>query len=250
MRREPSRLALPLEGVIERRLLISYRVDPTFAATVLPAGLRPQLVDGSAVAGICAIRLGRLRPSWWPGHFGWRFENAAHRIAVEWDTADGVGTGVFIPERHSASWVPAAVGGRLFPGVHHLARFETRETPDRISVTLTAPHTTVAADVLTTGPWQSSLFPTIEDASEFFRRGSVGWSPARHGDELEGLQLNAEAWKVTAGTPLHVASSYFDALPAGAAILDHVLVMRNVPIQWTSPKTPADAALMASANRP
>ena len=246
---ELSRLTLPMEGVIERRLLITYRLDAEFAVTMLPAGLRPQLVDGSAVAGICAIRLGRLRPSWWPARSGWRFENAAHRIAVEWDTARGTRTGVFIPERHSASWIPAIVGGRLFPGVHRHARFETSETPDRISVRLTARHTAVAADVLTTGAWRSSLFPTLEDASEFFRLGNVGWSPARHRDALEGLQLNTEAWHVTAGTPLNIKSSYFDALPGGTASLDHVLVMRDVPIQWIPPDALADAALLAGVPR-
>ena len=145
-----TRLTLPLEGVIERRLLITYRLDPATARTLLPAGLRPQLIDGSAVAGICMIRLGRLRPGWLPPSIGWRFENAAHRIAVEWDEPDGPRTGVYIPERHSASWIPVAIGGRLFPAVHHHARFHTRETTDHISVRLTAPRTKVVADVRVT----------------------------------------------------------------------------------------------------
>lgn len=232
-----TRLSLPMEGVIERRLLITYRLDPVIARTLLPVELRPQLVDGSAVAGICMIRLGRLRPSWMPSNTGWRFENAAHRVAVEWDDPDGPRTGVYIPERHSASWIPVAVGGRLFPGVHHHARFRTHETPHRISLRLTAPRTTVAADVLMTDDWSSSLFPTLEDASEFFRLGSVGWSPNRSGHALEGLQLRTHSWRVSAGMPLHVASSYFDALPHRAATLDNVLVMRNIPVSWTRPET-------------
>jgi hypothetical protein len=40
-----TRLTLPLEGVIERRLLITYRLDPTVARTLLTRGLRPQLDD-------------------------------------------------------------------------------------------------------------------------------------------------------------------------------------------------------------
>lgn len=234
-----TRLTLPLEGTIERRLLINYRLDPAIASALLPTGLRPQLVDGSAVAGICMIRLGQLRPKWLPPSVGWRFENAAHRVAVEWDDADGPHTGVYIPERHSESWIPVAVGGRLFPGVHHRARVDIQETPDRLSVRLTAPGTTVAADVLITDDWFSSLFPTLEDASEFFRRGNVGWSPTRNGRALQGLQLRTHAWRVIAGVPLHIASSYFDALPRGTATLDSILVMRDIPIQWTRPETSA-----------
>lgn len=234
-----TRLTIPLEGVIERRLLITYRVDPAIARSLLPPGLRPQLVDGSAVGGICMIRLGNLRPQWMPPRIAWRFENAAHRVAVEWDGPDGTRTGVYIPERHSASWIPVAVGGRLFPGVHHHAHFATQETPDRISLRLTAPRTAVAADVQITDNWSSSLFPTLEDASEFFRHGNVGWSPTRNGKALEGLRLDARGWHVTPAVALHVASSYFDGMPRGGAHLDNVLVMRNIPVQWTTPQTQA-----------
>ena len=82
-------LTLPMAGVIERRLLINYRLDPGVARSVLPSGLRPQLVDGSAVAGVSMIRLRALRPTWAPSGLGLRMENAAHRIAVEWDAAHG-----------------------------------------------------------------------------------------------------------------------------------------------------------------
>jgi len=51
-----------MSSVIERRLLVNYRVDPEVAASLLPAPLRPQLVNGWAVAGVCLIRLRRLRP--------------------------------------------------------------------------------------------------------------------------------------------------------------------------------------------
>jgi hypothetical protein len=56
-----------MSSVIERRLLVSYWVDPAVAASLLPIPLRPQLANGWAVAGICLIRRRRLRPSWIPG---------------------------------------------------------------------------------------------------------------------------------------------------------------------------------------
>jgi hypothetical protein len=56
-----------MSSVIERRLLVNYRVAPEVAAGLLPAPMRPQLVNGWAVAGICLIRLGRLRHSGLPG---------------------------------------------------------------------------------------------------------------------------------------------------------------------------------------
>ena len=39
-----------MSSVIERRLLVNYRVDPEVATSLLPAPLRPQLVNGWAVS--------------------------------------------------------------------------------------------------------------------------------------------------------------------------------------------------------
>ncbi|MET4782481.1 DUF2071 domain-containing protein [Glaciihabitans sp. UYNi722] len=224
-----------LAANIERRLLINFRLDPDVAQSLLPDTLRPQIVDGSAVAGVCLLRLGALRPTWFRPQIGWGAENAAHRIAVEWDDEAGTHHGVYIPERHSASWLPVAVGGRVFPGVHHHARFEGSETADRISVSMTSPGMTVRADVAISPTFTSGLFPTLADASAFFQAGSVGWSPARDGHRLQGLKLETDQWWVDSADALSIDSSFFDALPTGSATLDSVLVMRNVPITWSTP---------------
>jgi hypothetical protein len=108
-----------VSSVIERRILVNYRVAPDVVAGLLPAPLRPQLVNGWAVAGVCLIRLGRLRPSSMPDWLGTRNENAAHRIAVEWDEPGSRQAGVYIPRRDTASAVTLLAGGRLFPGEHH-----------------------------------------------------------------------------------------------------------------------------------
>ncbi|SKB01499.1 Uncharacterized conserved protein (COG2071) [Agreia bicolorata] len=224
-----------LTATIERRLLINYALDPSVAADMLPPGLRLQLVDGSAVAGVCLIRLGDMRVPWMPRALGWGAENAAHRIAVEWDDDEGTQQGVYIPVRHSASWLPVAVGGRLFPGVHRHARFTGSETANRIRVELSASDLRVSADVAVVSEWRSRLFATVDDASAFFRAGSTGWSPRRGSVELDGLTLETEQWKVEPGRLLNVESSFFDALPDGSARLDSVLVMRDVPIAWSVP---------------
>ena len=104
-----------LVGEIERRLLVNYRVDPEVLAKLLPAPFRVQLVNGVGVAGICLIRLGGMRPSGLPGWVGRGSENAAHRIAVEWDDHGTRRTGVWIPDRRTSSRLTVALGGRAFP---------------------------------------------------------------------------------------------------------------------------------------
>lgn len=230
--------SIPLQGTIERRLLINFRVDPDVARQLVPSGLRPRLVNGFAVAGICMIRLGALRPIGMPARVGWRGENAAHRIAVEWDEHDRVSSGVYIPIRHSGSRLPVFIGGRLFPGVHQRAQFTVDETLHHSKLTLTSDATRVDAAVEDTDAWSSELFSTLDEASEFFRDGATGWSPTRQRSSLEGLHLRTRDWRVTPMRAHRVVSSYFNALPRGTATLDNVLVMRNTESTWTTPSFP------------
>lgn len=223
---------------IERRLLVNYRVDPELLSDVLPPQLRPQLVDGMAVAGICLIRLGGLRPRRLPSTFGLRTENAAHRIAVEWDELGGRRAGVFIPRRDSDSRLTLWLGGRAFPGVHHRARFRVEETEDRIRVAFDSDDGAASVDVTVevaptlTG---SRLFSDATHASLFFEQGAVGFSPARDPSHLEAVRLTTSAWHVEPCRVINSRSSFFEdtaRFPTGSANLDSALVMRKVPVLW------------------
>ena len=225
---------------IERRLLVNYRVAPERLDGVLPQPFRPRIVAGHAVAGICLIRLGALRPAGLPGRGGLRTENAAHRIAVEWDGPDGVRLGVYIPRRDTGARLTALAGGRLFPGHHHLAAFSVRERGNDLRVAYTA-HDDAAhvdVDVTVTGRWPgSALFASLDDASAFFREGAIGYSPGRAPGSLDGLELRTEAWRVEPVTVRSAVSSFFDdpqLFPPGAAVLDNALVMRDVAVGWRS----------------
>ncbi|MGU3294690.1 DUF2071 domain-containing protein [Williamsia sp. M5A3_1d] len=230
-----------MNSTIERRLLIYYRVDPSVAAQWLPDGFRLQLVDGVAIAGICMIRLARMAPPGVPAVLGWRGENAAQRIAVEWDDNGHTARGVFITRRFSASSLAVAAGGRLFPGAHTKAAITSDETHDRIAISLrtaTTPAITVDADVAVATSLTGSVFPTVSDASEFFRAGSTGYSPAHRANRLDGLRLDTDDWRVEPTTPIQVRSTLFDDLPAGAAELDSVLLMRDVRAAWNPVAAP------------
>ena len=52
-----------IDCIIERRLLVSYRIDPELVDALLPPPFRPQLVNGNAVGGVCFIRMRALRPA-------------------------------------------------------------------------------------------------------------------------------------------------------------------------------------------
>lgn len=227
-----------LSSVIERRLLVNYRADPMAVAELLPAPLRPQQIGGWAVAGICLIRLGQVRPHGAPGRFGLRSENAAHRIAVEWDGPQGPETGVYIPRRDSGSAVNVLAGGRLFPGRHHHASFDVHETPRDLHVAYTSRDgaTSVQVDVSLAEQFQGSeLFADLHDASAFFRHGSSGYSAGRDRGHLDGMELHTDSWRVQPVEAHVVRSTFFDdedRFPPGSATLDCALLMRDVPVTW------------------
>lgn len=227
-----------MSSVVERRLLVNYRVAPEVAASLVPSPLRPQLIGGWAVAGICLIRLGQFRPSRLPGWVGLRSENAAHRIAVEWDGPQGPSTGVYISRRDSGSAINVLAGGRLFPGEHSSARFDVRETAEDLHVAFVSRDETmsVSVDVRTVEQFQGSeLFADLAQASEFFRNGSAGFSATRGGLCLDGLELRTDSWRVEPVDVRSVRSTVFDdrdRFPPGSATLDCALLMREVPVTW------------------
>jgi hypothetical protein len=81
----------------------------------------------------------------------------------------------------------------------------------------------------------TSRFPSLAAASAFFAAGCVGYSARRRGDGFDGLRLAIRTWAVEPLAVEHVHSSYFAEerrFPAGAAVFDCALMMRDVAHEW------------------
>jgi len=226
-----------LRAVIERRILVNYRVDADRLRAMLPEPFAPQLVDGFGVAGICLIRLGRVRPRSLPIPWGFRSENAAHLVAVV--LPDG-SSGVYIPRRDSDSRLNTLVGGRLFPGVHHHAGFTITESETRFSVAMESDDgvTTIEVAGQTTEEIPAdSIFRDVDAASEFFESGSLGYSDTSSSRRFDGLELRTTEWSVTPLEVDHVRSSFFDdkdRFPTGSVKFDNALLMQDIDHEWVS----------------
>jgi hypothetical protein len=227
-----------IKGVIDRRILVNYRAAPDVVAKLLPPPFRPQLVNGWAMAGICLIRLKQIRPAFLPGSVGLGSENAAHRIAVQWEDGDEARQGVYVARRDTSSRISVSLGGVLFPGEHHRAIFEVDERDGRYVVALDSAdrqtHLRVeahAASVLPSG----SIFASPAEASGFFERGSLGYSPTRRPGEFDGLELRCRGWHVQPLEVDGVESSFFDdaaRFPRGSVAFDCALLMREIDHEW------------------
>jgi hypothetical protein len=233
-------MRLPIiQGLIRRRILVNYRVDPQVASRQLPARFRPKLQSGQAVAGICLIRLEQLRPKRLPEVVGLKSENAAHRVAVLWEDEEGATReGVFIPRRDTDSQMSRLVGGRLFPGEHHRASFSISESESEISFKMKSHDEEVAVELRAKVADElppSSIFQSLPEASRFFESGSLGYSVTREPGRLDGLTLKTEEWRVEPLEVNDLYSSYFadrSRFPEGSVEFDHALMMRNIAHEW------------------
>ena len=227
-----------ISGIIDRRILANYRVDPTCMAAALPPPFRPQVVNGYAIGGICLIRLKQVRPKRLPVPWGIGSENAAHRIAVEWESNGQTMHGVYIPRRDTNSMLNAFAGGRIFPGIHHHARFAVAENGNRYSVTMTSDdgHAKVAVSgSVVPEISDSSIFDSLESASSFFELGSLGYSDTHAEGKFDGLELHCKSWHVESLDVDTIQSSYFEdpsRFPNGSVEFDCALLMRNIVHEW------------------
>jgi len=227
-----------IRGIIDRRILVNFRVAPDVLARLVPPPFRPKLVNDMGMAGVCLIRLQHIRPSALPSLIGLSSENAAHRIAVEWEERGKVREGVYIPRRDSSSRLSTVLGGRLFPGVHHHARFQVREHDDHYRVALDSDdgqtHLSVAGRLSVSLP-PTSIFHSLQEASTFFERGATGYSATHRAGEFDGLELHSFNWKLEPLAVEHVESSFFEdqrRFPPGAVQFDCALLMRRIHHEW------------------
>lgn len=147
--------------------------------------------------------------------------------------------GVFISRRDTNSRLNHLLGGRVFPGKHHHAKFDVTDegseihfsmnSDDDVSIELEA---SMATDLS-----PDSIFESLEDSSKFFKGGSIGYSVTAEDDRLDGLKLETKDWRVEPLEVRRLASSFFDDkhnFPEGSARFDHALIMRNIAHQWRS----------------
>lgn len=229
-----------IQGVIRRRILANFRVDPKVMQRLLPSRFTPKLHDGFAVAGICLIRLEHIRPKFVPLNVGLNSENAAHRVAVLWEEEGQTREGVFISRRDTNSELNYLLGGRFFPGEHHQASFRVVESASEVSLCMQSADATVAVEVegkIAQVLPSSSIFCSLNEASAFFESGSLGYSVTHDADRLDGLRLETKQWQVKPLEIGKVHSTYFSdekMFPKGSIEFDHALIMRNVEHEWHS----------------
>ncbi|MBA3481651.1 MAG: DUF2071 domain-containing protein [Pirellulales bacterium] len=227
-----------IRGVIDRRILVNYRIDPSVLASILPAPFSPKLIHGVGMVGVCLIRLKSVRPHFLPSWVGFSSENAAHRMAVEWEDDGAVREGVYVRRRDTNLWLNTLAGGRIFPGVHHHAKFVVAETTDHFNVAVRSDDRQIDISVQARRSDElpsSSIFQSAAEASAFFESGRLGYSDASTPSRYQGLELRCLNWSAE---PLDVEAMHSNVFedeslfPKGSIEFDCALLMRGIEHEW------------------
>jgi len=226
-----------IHGIIDRRVLVNFTVDPDLIDKIVPRPFRPEIYKGKAIAGICLIRLKHIRLKGLPNFVGISSENGAHRIAVEWTENGETKEGVFIPRRDTSSYLNSLAGGRIFPGRHYHAKFDVKEENGHYHIAFkSSDGTTISIDGYKTESLnKDSIFSSLDEASVFFEGGAIGYSP--NADKYDGLKLKTFNWKVQPLKMTNVHSSFFEdesIFPKGAVQFDNALLMTEIQHEWQS----------------
>ena len=202
---------------IRCRVLVLYRIDPSVLQRVLPAGMRPRIVQSYAVGVACYTRLGPsrfLRSS---------SDHLAYRFALEREDKDGPQPVTWVARRETSSWLEARCGEKLLRGEYGRSVFELHEDQFGLKLAVTSPrgeefHLRAEAP----GKLGESLFPSPHAVESFF---------AEHGEIQPADVFAPEADELDLKTcfapePLavfEVRSLFFDdrtVFPSGSATLD------------------------------
>lgn len=145
------------------------------------------------------------------------------------------------------------MGGRLFPGVHHLGRFEVKDHEDHLAMRVQSlgydqPLVTFSAKS-TTHFTPDSVFASLADSSTFFEQGCIGYSSRPDSCTLDGLRLQTKNWQVSPLEVLSVQSAFFGDpafFPIGSITFDHALLMRDITHSWHAEPVMHDESTNAS----
>lgn len=234
-------MTLPvLNGIIERRILINYRIDPEIVKMLLPSHLKPLVINGYASGGICLLRLKDIGMKYAPSFLRITSENAAHRFLVSYEKDGVVHHGVYIPRRDTDSMLNVGLAGKLFSWPHYRAVFQVGEGNGKYTVSMQSRdgYTRFEVDAQRTDHFPlNSMFDSLAHASNSFKDCAVGISPSTKRSAFKTIKLQTKTWHVTPLQVHDLQSSYFEddsLFPHGSIQFDNALLMEGIAHEWLS----------------
>lgn len=235
-------------GVIDRKVIVQYRVDPDVLALQLPEPYRPRLIRGVGVAGVCVFRVRGFHHRLLPTILQNVSENIVYRVGVEWTEDQKLCAGVYTLRQETSSLLKSTLerrtswGTRLF---HAHIRVDDHEGTYRIAAcSRDAQFRLLIQAQLQREFTAHSVFRSAEDAAEFLERqfeASVNPDDSRPTvlgtRHATGLDEYNVGWHVEPLAIQQLVTEFFDdtaRFPAGAIQFDCAVVASSVQPAWSS----------------
>jgi len=222
-----------VRGVIERRILMNYRIDVGTLDTVLPEPFRGREVgeSGKGIGSVCLMRVGNARLRFAPSAFGVSVETATHRISAEREKDGKTENCVYVPRREVSSGFFGAVGESLLPAELNRGDFRVAENDGFCRVHVDCGDEFAGVEVRETERDEidhDSVFDSVSSAAEFFCEAGMRYSPS--GDRYDSVELCPREWGMKPVKVGEARSSLFERLEG--AELDSAFRMEDIEHEW------------------
>ncbi|MEM7367373.1 MAG: hypothetical protein AAF587_02160 [Bacteroidota bacterium] len=228
-----------VEGLIEWKILINYKVELGVLQRFLPQPFFPRSIRGFGLVGIAVTKQKGLRSVGVPLSVGFSSMIVEHQIAASWENAGKLCHGLYIPRRDTSSLLQMMVGDRLSGGMHHLSRIRARIRYDRYtlgmrSIDQQGVKVQLMAKLTDRFP-MGSVMKELETAVDFFESGKIAYSPLYKKSVFEGIAWQAKDYSIQPLRVERLNGNYWEELagfPAKSVFFDHALLIQGAPHQW------------------
>ena len=229
----------PLRGRCRWRALFAWKIDPVVARRLVPAPLRPKLVQGTALGAVDAMGLHGLRPRIVPGPLGLSLGMCTHLIAAEWKDGSHYRDVLYVIRRDVDVHLLGRAGGLLLPGKSHGARIQSRDELTDISIACQSLDQRCELDLAghIGAQWpKHGLFDSPAAMMDLLGNrsgGRIAFDDAGHGTLIQ-LEAKPECAEPLTITRHHSTLFAGTLIPSGAAQIESAVLLRNLVCAWRS----------------
>ena len=224
-----------MAGVVRRRFLISYSVEPSLLAPFVPTGGELSLYNGMAWVSACFVDLADMRPSFVPKGLGSQFLYLIHRTRAKLPYPDGeLRESVLVLEPNMNKPLLARLG-RASTGVNFRVRdFAFEETVGGWSLRMSDGMTVlfeaeIARNTIGDTLPKQSRFENAKAADDFLLGVAYGGEWNRNSGRLRLLAETHEPWKTYVGACETKRYAFLEGLGVAQPRADHVITMTDIP---------------------
>jgi uncharacterized protein YqjF (DUF2071 family) len=230
-----SLTGLHMQGMVRRRFLINYPVEPSLLAPFVPPGGELSLHQGKAWLSDCFVHITGMRPTGVPQALGVSFHYLIHRTRARLPFPDGKKREAVlvldptIDSRLLATFGAAATGVPFkrrpieFVTDGSAWRLGVRDGKDLIFEAMIR-GSSFGTDMPTNSP-----FSSLSQADEFLLGVSYGGSWNPEAGTLHVLAETHEPWRAQVGTCDTRRNAFLEGLGIESPRADHVITMVDCP---------------------